>query len=78
MARQLLTTDPAGVGAQPELTILLGGTIVLPTGTPTIGASAATVLRVGAHGARPHTFRKIRLRYIIHTGTKQTAVKLTE
>jgi hypothetical protein len=26
----------------------------------------------------PHTFTKIRLRYIIQTGTKQTAVKLTE
>jgi hypothetical protein len=25
-----------------------------------------------------HTFRKIRLRYSSHTGTKQTAVKLTE
>ena len=29
-------------------------------------------------GARTHTFRKMRLRYSIHTGTKQTAVKLTE
>ena len=28
--------------------------------------------------AGTHTFRKIRLRYSIHTGTKQTAVKLTE
>jgi hypothetical protein len=31
-----------------------------------------------AHVVDTHTFRKIRLRYIIHTGTKQTAVKLTE
>jgi hypothetical protein len=30
------------------------------------------------HVAAAHTFRKIRLRYIIHTGTKQTVAKLTE
>ena len=35
-------------------------------------------VRDGAHVARRHTFRKIRLRYIIHTGMKHTAVKLTE
>ena len=34
--------------------------------------------RTVSQNSRPHTFRKIRLWYIIHTGTKQTAVKLTE
>ena len=33
---------------------------------------------VGAPAEEPHTFRKMRRRYSIHTGTKQTAVKPTE
>jgi hypothetical protein len=41
---------------------------------PSVTVTGEAILRV----ADTHTFRKIRLRYIIHTGTKQTAVKLTE
>jgi hypothetical protein len=42
------------------------------------GAKGAGVPGCTGLVAAPYTFRKIRLRYSIHTGTKQTAVKLTE
>ena len=41
-------------------------------------AAGANVKRGCRREPKPHTLRKIRLRYMIHTGTKQTAVKLTE
>ena len=43
-----------------------------------IDSESETAELIGKVRTARHTFRKIRLRYSIHTGMKQTAVKLTE